>query len=684
MFRKTAGRMAVALAVGWVFCGAAGAAVDKAALEKACGALPKYDWGQSRDALNVIDDAVVQTHGDAAARKDLEQCLVAVLKGDATQAAKQYVCRKLAIIGTPASVDALAALLPDEKLSHMGRYALERMPCAEAGKALRDAIGKVGGKLQIGMVNSVGMRGDDQAVSQLVGLLKSSDAQVATAAAAALGKIGDPAAAKPLADFLAGAPKELKNAAIDASLDFAQRVAKKGKQDIAVAIYRGLYAEGQPSRVRRAALQGLAMVQPTETAPLILKALSSEDAGFRGLAMNMVKEMPGAEATKKFAGELPKLPPAGQVAMLDALAARKDPAACAAVLQAAKSGDEDVRVAAITALGAVGGAAQVPMLAKAAAGSDEAATAARASLARLAGDDVNKAILSAIASGDAKGKVELIKALAARSATDAAADVLKCAKDADKDVRTAAIDALGGLGDDKQLPALVAMLKGTTDSGEIASLGKAITAIASRARANATDCLVAGLQGAGSDAKVALLTALCRAGGPKALETIIANTSSSDDKVKEAAVRALTDWPGIEALGAISDLAQKTDSKVFKILALRGMVRLARLRETPGKERWQALQTAMAIAEAVKDNGSLKLVLGALGDVQTLDALKLVAKYVDVKGLTEEAGTAAATIAGRVWNQDKALAKETLEKVVKNVRNKRARTDAQNVLKRIK
>jgi len=679
MLRKTAGMMAVVLTVGCLAGGAA--AADKAALDKAFAVLAKYDWGQSREPLNAIDEALLQTHGKAAERKDLEGRLIAVLKGDAPSAAKQYVCRKLAIVGTAASVDALAPLLTDAKLSHMGRYALERMPCPAAGAAIRNAIGKVSGKLKVGMINSVGMRQDAQAVALLTPLLKDSDAQAAAAAAAALGKIGDPAAGGALASFLASAPKPLKNAAIDAMLDFAGRIGAKGEKAAAAKIYQGLYADGQPTRVRRAALRGLAMVQPTETVPLILKALSATDAGFRGLAVNMIAEMPGAEATRKFAAELPKLPAAGKVAMLDALAARKDPAACPAVVAAAKSGDAAVKAAAIQALGAVGGAAQVPMLAQAAAGKDDAAAAARSSLARLRGKDVNAAILSAGQSADAKTKVALINALAARSATDTADKVLAHVKESNADVSAAAVAALAVLGSEKQLPALVAHLKG---GGDARAMDKTLSAIATRVKEKAADCLIGGLGGASADAQVVLLTALSRAGGDRALKTIIAKTSDGDAKVQEAAVRALAEWRDKAALAPMTALAEKTDNKVFKILALRGMVRLAAERGTPTAEKWAALSKAMAIAESVNDTGSKKLVLGALRDVQTLDAFKLVAKYVDVKGLTEEAGSAAVNIGNRVWNKDKALAKETIAKVVANVRNRRTKRDADNLLKKIK
>ena len=49
----------------------------------------------------------------------------------------------------------LAALLPDEKLSHMARFALERIPAPEAAKALREALSKTQGEVKIGVISSL-------------------------------------------------------------------------------------------------------------------------------------------------------------------------------------------------------------------------------------------------------------------------------------------------------------------------------------------------------------------------------------------------------------------------------------------------------------------------------------------------------------------------------------------------
>ena len=63
-------------------------AIDQAAVDKAFEALKTYDWGKDYSVLKPIDDAVVATHGDAAARKNLERRLVAVLKSNVSRDAK--------------------------------------------------------------------------------------------------------------------------------------------------------------------------------------------------------------------------------------------------------------------------------------------------------------------------------------------------------------------------------------------------------------------------------------------------------------------------------------------------------------------------------------------------------------------------------------------------------------------
>jgi HEAT repeat protein len=225
-------------------------------LDQAFEALKTYDWGTDPKVLAPIDQAVISTHGDAAAREQLELRLADVLENGATRDGKDYACRKLLIIGTAASVPALAALLPQAENSHMARYALERMPAPEAARALRDALGKVDGPLKIGVVASLGARGDLESVPALAAMLAGNDERLAAAAAIALGEIGGADAAKALAQLKPTGP-EVSRAATDASLVCAESLLANGQKVEALAVYKSLVGEGQPKHVRLAATKGM-------------------------------------------------------------------------------------------------------------------------------------------------------------------------------------------------------------------------------------------------------------------------------------------------------------------------------------------------------------------------------------------------------------------------------------------
>lgn len=224
-------------------------------LDKAFEALKTYDWGVDPAIIKPIDDAIVSTHSDAAARKELEDRLIAVLKSEVPQAAKDAVCRALKTIGTAAAVPALAPLLANEKLSHMARYALERIPGPEAGQALREALPKVPAKLKIGVITSLGVRGEATSIAPLQALLGDADAAIASAAAHALGDIATQDAAKAL--ITAKATPGNKAAIADASLTCAEHLLAAGNKSAAKITYDKVLASSPSALVKDAATRGV-------------------------------------------------------------------------------------------------------------------------------------------------------------------------------------------------------------------------------------------------------------------------------------------------------------------------------------------------------------------------------------------------------------------------------------------
>ena len=129
--------------------------------------LKSYD-SQSRTAVQAIY-TMIQQAATKTQKTQIEQHLITVLEDPtATFAGKQEACRMLWIIGSVDSVPSLTKMLNDESMADIARYALERNVDPAAGKALRTALKTTSGKTQLGIINSLGDRGDAEAVVALV------------------------------------------------------------------------------------------------------------------------------------------------------------------------------------------------------------------------------------------------------------------------------------------------------------------------------------------------------------------------------------------------------------------------------------------------------------------------------------------------------------------------------------
>jgi hypothetical protein len=118
----------------------------EASLDQAVRQLAAYDLDGNQAGLDAIADLAAATHGKPAERGQLVTALADVLRSGAPRGAKNIACRHLATIGTAEAVPPLAGLLADENLSHMARYALERIPGPAADEHLRKALGWAHGK----------------------------------------------------------------------------------------------------------------------------------------------------------------------------------------------------------------------------------------------------------------------------------------------------------------------------------------------------------------------------------------------------------------------------------------------------------------------------------------------------------------------------------------------------------
>jgi HEAT repeat protein len=276
--------------------------------------------------------------------------LIAVLQSNAPKSEKAITCKQLAIYGTEQSVPALAPLLADKELASWARIALEAIPGTAAETALRDALGKLQGRLLVGVINSIGVRRDVQAVETLVQKLVDSDASVASAAAVALGHIGGEKSAKALTKSLAIAPADVRSAVAEGCILCAERFLADDRTTEAVKLYDTIRKADVSDQRHLEAIRGAILARQSAGLPLLIEQLLSKDKKRLSIGLRTARELPGRDVTEALAVELDRLSPDQRPLLLLALADRSDSAVLPTVKKAAQSSSMDLRITAINIL----------------------------------------------------------------------------------------------------------------------------------------------------------------------------------------------------------------------------------------------------------------------------------------------------------------------------------------------
>lgn len=651
--------------------------------------LPAYDWGQTRRPLLTIDNAIRDAQGDAAALKPIEDKLLAVLADPATTLGScDYICRRLAMIGTKASVPVLAPMLHNEQRSSVSLFALERIPDPAADKALVNALASSEGTLKIAVIQALGNRHPQIALEPLIALLQNFDADIRRAAAASLGEFGGSAATDALiAAFEKAEPAEQK-AILVSLLKCAEKFFAADQKSAALAIYDKLSEGDMPEMARVAAIRGKILIGGASAVPLLIEQVASDDPRLQKMASLLAATMPGDDVTKALASKLDSLTSAAQVDMIIAFSDRNDPLARPALIRAVQSDQPDVQLAAIAALGKLGAAEDVDALLKAAAASDKKAIsqAVEEALARIPGSDVDAALAEALKSADANESLLLLNAIGLRAYAPTKPAVLDAAKNSDSKVRIAAIRILGeSLATADDIPAIVDLLLQSKDKAEISAAEKALSEVFGRTEANDEQigAVIDALEKADPVHKIALMRALSKTGKPEALAAIKAIGAGAGSDMKDDYIRVLSDWPTAAPAADLLQIAQSSASETQRVLALRGYLRMAGLDQAPPEQRLEMARTGL---ETAWRDDERRLALGTLGAIPSADALQTVLPYLDNEAVRDEASIAAISIGEKLLPKNADAVLEAARKVLQVEKNPdliRRATALQNKVKEI-
>lgn len=613
-----------------------------------------------------------------------EDQALAALQQVTTASDKEAACRRLKEIGSTKSVPTLKALLADPNLAQWAVDALQTIPAREAGEALLQALSGTSGKNRALVIFALGTRGEIAAVEPLAKLLSDSDAVVGATAAKALGKIGGDAALAALRAAKPVARGEVRVAVVNSLLAVADGFSAKGQADRANAIYGELHVVSEAPQVRAAAFRGQVLCAGARRADVIAAALAGGEPDEQAMAVQLVRDLPDAGLTSAFGAVLPRLGPLVQVAVLEALRQRSDPAAAAAVAALSRSSDAGVRVAALRALGELGDASHVNLLAElATAGPVNERAEARQALVTLHRGEVTRALLAQIQRGSAPVKIEAAQVLARRMDRGAVPELLRHATVADVKLGVACIQALEKLADDSRMQALFDLIVQAKDGERRDAAVSAFVAAGSRSRRSGDFGALAlkALQGASVEGRCALLEAAAQLGGGGVTEALRVAVRDTNADIRAAALRCLSEYAPDEARPDLLKLAQDAKNDGDRALALRGYWRLVEAMTGQSQaERFAAVQAGLAVTSTAADR---KLGLARLSELQSREALEASVRYREDAAVRAEAESACLAIASRLEGTDLDAAEKALASLAEGASIERVRNEAKAAVSKL-
>jgi HEAT repeat protein len=264
--------------------------------------------------------------------------------------------------------------------------------------------------------------------------------------------------------------------------------------------------------------------------------------------------------------------------------------------------------------------------------------------------------------GAPKSRAVAINALARRNDQAASPALLKYAGESDPEVSASACAALAKLGTDNELEGLIRLVLAGKTPGAAAALQAVATC--AHDKSAAAQKIIALTQTAAPQQLAPLFDILALLGGNEALAALSRAAGGSNEEIKDAAIRALANWPDFPATQPLLAIASDPNAKrVHSVLAVQAVARLVKsCDKEPAVDR---LKAALAAMNAATRDEEKKLLLSTLALVPDSKAGEAIKPFLNIPKYQKEAGLAAVALAEALRKTDKPAAKD-LAQAVKN------------------
>ncbi len=650
-------------------------------------ALRDLEQGHS-EAFEAVEKAVVGVANveDAQERHALEDRLLSAIyrvKGTET---KRFLCRQLQLVASSRSIGLLESLLADPELSHLARAVLTQIQDPDAAASLRRTLAKTSGNVKIGIIHSLGDLQDAKAVRPLSGLLApGGDSKLRVAAARSLRAIGTRDAYRALLDSHKEASGEWRQV-LDSLI--AQDFATHGDFKNARKFYEDI---NRPVHLRLAGLEALIALASQDNAGqrdprgrmkairqerVLMEALQDSEYALRVAALEHMVKIHAFPFPRNFLGILPTLAPEDQCYVMRLLAQSEERVGRHFIDQLLHSPNLDVRRTAVETIGQMGDENDVSLLLECLR-REGLTEVARNSLVYLQGEGVDANLLSAARRADASARLDMLSILTQRGNRTAIPVLVGWTRDPDAALRREAIKSLGQLASANDLHALAELFTNPHHPEDLKSIESAI--LSSFRNIPNTDVRARALISVSSKidqyVRPRFIRLLGRTGSSETL-SYLRQALKGEPSVRRAAIESLSKWSDAAPVSDLLEIAKFGADETEQLIALRGVVDLARFLSSPLTTYEEAMRTARRVEDK-------KRVLSGIGQARSLPALEMASRFLSDKDLEIEAAFACLQLGNHVRREAPDRVRKITTRILTSTQDQRVRENAERLLDRL-
>ncbi len=554
------------------------------------------------------------------------------LTSNSSHEARSWALRQVGHYGNREHLKSILPLLKEEKIGHMAVFALGSSPLEEAEGFLLEGMKDAEDEVLVSALLTFGEIAEKDDPRLILKYTQSDNPLVRESAIKALGSIGGPGSVDELLSLRQSADESVRDT-IDEALLSALSTESKGRAPSEYGLYEG---SASTEMARVAAWKARLLDSPSDEV-LFEKALLHEHPEIRDVAITTLPKLDAQNLIGSVSSFFNKLEEKEKIAVLYALGEAKAPSSLTIVHREINSSEPDVAAAAIYTAGTLGNRETAELLLEkyptAGASEQELITEALTAIPQA---EVDGYLIAVVQEGS-DNQAMVISLLADRAAVRSIPVLLKLIDSRDRDVKQACYDAIGAMGTDEHIPVLLDQLLQAEEALTMRSISGTIGKLASRStNEEKILSIYTSKIGKGTERSDVLITNLI--GDLKtddACKYLIMLMHEREDRVQVEAIKALSKWPTIQPREGLLKVAESSDARNVKTLALRGYLSLVSADEslTP----WDRLNAVKAIDQSIDDQQAKTQVLDILAKAPTIEALNMLKTYLADESVSQEA-----------------------------------------------